>query len=56
MAAEKGQVYKCEVCGNVVAVMHGGDGDLVCCGENMKLVSEVDAQQYWTNFQRPGSP
>jgi superoxide reductase len=43
--AEKLQVYKCEVCGNIVEVLHGGAGELVCCGQPMKLMSEntVDA-------------
>ncbi len=35
--ATRRQIYKCEACGNIVEVLHGGDGDLVCCGENMKL-------------------
>ncbi|MFH1054263.1 MAG: desulfoferrodoxin [Candidatus Woesearchaeota archaeon] len=35
--AEKGQIYKCEVCGNVVSVFEAGSGDLVCCGQMMKL-------------------
>ena len=34
--AEKLQVYKCMVCGNIVEVLHGGVGELVCCGEPMK--------------------
>jgi len=39
------QIYKCEVCGNIVEVMHGGKGELVCCGKPMKLFKEgpVDA-------------
>jgi len=43
--AERMQVYKCEVCGNIVDVLHGGDGELVCCGQPMKLFVEntVDA-------------
>ncbi len=43
--AEKLQVYKCEACGNIVEVLHGGGGELVCCGEPMKLMVEntVDA-------------
>ncbi len=45
MAAKKLQVYKCEVCGNIVEVLHGGDGDLVCCGENMKLLDEKSVDQ-----------
>ena len=43
--AEKLQVYKCELCGNIVEVVHGGKGELVCCGQPMKLLLEntVDA-------------
>jgi superoxide reductase len=43
--AEIMQVYKCDVCGNIVEVLHGGVGELVCCGEPMKLMMEntVDA-------------
>jgi superoxide reductase len=43
--AKKSEIYKCNVCGNIAMVMHGGDGDLVCCGENMVLMTEntVDA-------------
>lgn len=39
------QVYKCELCGNIVEVLHGGGSDLVCCGENMTYLEEntVDA-------------
>ncbi|HID03752.1 MAG TPA: desulfoferrodoxin [Desulfobacterales bacterium] len=42
---EQMQVYKCELCGNIVEVLHGGGSDLVCCGENMTHVVEntVDA-------------
>jgi len=43
--AERLQVYKCEICGNIVEVLHEGKGELVCCGEAMKLLVEgaVDA-------------
>ncbi|HEY5562986.1 MAG TPA: desulfoferrodoxin [Clostridiaceae bacterium] len=39
------QVYKCEVCGNIVEVMHASAGVLVCCGQSMILQVEnvVDA-------------
>ena len=39
------QVYKCEICGNIVEMLHPGDGELVCCGQNMVLQEEntVDA-------------
>lgn len=41
------EVYKCELCGNIVEVLHGGKSPLVCCGQNMKLMKEntVDASK-----------
>lgn len=45
--AKQLEIYKCEVCGNIVEVLHAGEGDLVCCGQNMKLMTEntTDAAQ-----------
>jgi superoxide reductase len=42
---ERLQVYKCEICGNIVEVLHTGGGELVCCGQPMKLLvaNTVDA-------------
>lgn len=42
---EKLQIYKCEVCGNIVEMLHEGAGELVCCEQPMKLFVEntVDA-------------
>lgn len=37
------QVYKCEVCGNIVELLHEGAGQLVCCGQPMKLFEEATA-------------
>lgn len=39
------EVYKCELCGNIVEVVHAGGGVISCCGQEMKLLSEntVDA-------------
>ena len=34
------QVYKCNVCGNIVEVLHAGQGELVCCGQPMELLQE----------------
>ena len=34
------EIYKCEVCGNIVEVVHAGVGELVCCGQPMKLMAE----------------
>jgi len=43
--AKRLEIYKCEVCGNIVEVIHGGAGELVCCGQPMILMEEntVDA-------------
>lgn len=39
------EIYKCELCGNIVEVIHGGGANLVCCGQDMTLMTEntVDA-------------
>jgi superoxide reductase len=37
---KKLQIYKCEICGNIVEVLHEGEGELVCCGQPMKLYKE----------------
>ena len=37
---EKLQVYKCNVCGNIVEVVHASVGTLVCCGQPMQLLEE----------------
>jgi len=34
------QVYRCNVCGNIVEVLHAGKGELVCCGQPMELLQE----------------
>jgi superoxide reductase len=43
--AKELEIYKCAICGNIVEVLHGGDGTLVCCEQPMKLFVEntVDA-------------
>ncbi len=41
--AERLEVYKCEVCGNIVEVLHGGAGELVCCGKPMVKFEEKTA-------------
>ncbi len=39
------QIYHCPICGNLVEVLFAGGGELVCCGEPMKLLegNTVDA-------------
>lgn len=41
------EVFKCVHCGNIVEVLVGGGADLVCCGNEMKLMAEgtTDAAQ-----------
>ena len=41
------EVYKCELCGNIVEMLHGGPGALTCCNQKMVLLAEntVDAAQ-----------
>jgi len=39
MIAQK-QIYKCNVCGNIVEVLHAGGGQLVCCGQPMEQLQE----------------
>jgi superoxide reductase len=47
MATKQLEVYKCDICGNIVEVLHEGKGELVCCGQPMKLQVEntVDASK-----------
>lgn len=35
----KFEIYKCDVCGNMAEIIHGGQGQLVCCNESMKLIN-----------------
>jgi len=37
---EQRQIYKCNVCGNIVEILHAGAGQLVCCGQPMELFAE----------------
>ncbi len=43
--AKQLEIYKCDECTNIVEVFQGGKGELVCCGQPMKLQVEntVDA-------------
>lgn len=34
------EIYKCNICGNIVEVLHTGNGSLVCCGQEMELLVE----------------
>ncbi len=32
------EIYRCSICGNIVEVVNGSSGTLVCCGKPMKLL------------------
>ncbi len=37
---ERSRVYKCNVCGNIIEVLHAGVGKLICCGQEMELLKD----------------
>lgn len=41
------EIYKCDICGNIVEVLHAGAGELVCCGKPMRnlIANTVDASR-----------
>lgn len=41
------EFYRCELCGNMLALMKNGGGTLVCCGQDMKKLNAntTDAAQ-----------
>lgn len=50
---KKGEIYKCEICGNIVEMLHEGDGELVCCGQPMKLQQEKTQEEGLTEKHLP---
>ena len=42
---QKGQIYKCKACGNIIEVLHSGASQLVCCGEPMTLLEEKNQDE-----------
>ena len=45
---ERNQVWKCEVCDNIVEIIKAGVGQLVCCGQPMDLleVKYIESEGY----------
>ncbi|MCF7792030.1 MAG: desulfoferrodoxin [Victivallales bacterium] len=37
---ERNEVYKCDVCGNVVEILNGTKAPIICCGQEMRLEQE----------------
>ncbi|MDX2455274.1 desulfoferrodoxin FeS4 iron-binding domain-containing protein [Desulfosarcina sp.] len=52
----KSEVFKCEDCGAIVAVITGGKGELTCCGKKMAEVTPDKAKKLIHGMSRPGSP
>ena len=42
MVKAKSEIYKCEICGNMVEVVNVGGGTLVCCDQEMVCLKEND--------------
>jgi len=42
---ERNQIYKCNVCGNIIELLYVGGGELVCCGQPMELLKEKTEDQ-----------
>ena len=38
----KGEIYACKICGNIVEVIAPGAGRLVCCGQEMELAGNAN--------------
>jgi superoxide reductase len=38
--ARRAEIYVCELCGNIIEVIEGAGGTLVCCGQDMILQKE----------------
>jgi len=49
----KKQIWKCEVCGNIVEILHEGADSLVCCDKPMKLQEEKDQEEGKTEKHKP---
>ena len=47
---KKLDIYKCEICGNVVEITQEGFGSLVCCNQDMILMSENKAAEDNAHF------
>jgi desulfoferrodoxin-like iron-binding protein len=43
-----GELYVCKICGNTVEVVAAGAGRLVCCGQGMELIGNVDDEEEQT--------
>ena len=44
MTSQK-EIYRCNICGNIVEVLHTGVGQLVCCGQPMERLTEKEKEE-----------
>lgn len=42
---KRNEIYKCDICGNIVELLIVGGGELVCCGQPMALLDEKTRDQ-----------
>ncbi len=42
---QKFEIYKCDICGNLIQVVLEGGGVLVCCNEDMEMLKVQTAQE-----------
>ncbi len=42
---EINQIYKCNICGNIVEVLSNGAGELTCCGQDMELLEPTQKEE-----------
>ena len=50
---QKLEIYKCNICGNIVKVVHEGAGELVCCNQPMVLQTEKNNEEGLTEKHLP---
>ena len=50
---ERLELYRCEICGNLVQVILPGEGELVCCGQPMELVKGKNQEEMITEKHVP---
>lgn len=47
------EIYKCEICGNIVQKLHDGGGELICCGEEMQKLEPKHNEESITEKHVP---
>ena len=44
------ELYKCDICNNIIEIAHEGIGEIVCCNKNMELLEEKTPNQEDAHF------